>query len=98
MPSAAHQRWRQFAADPEDLLRRFEEALDAADPDPHALSRAVVVSLVAAWEAYVEALAVEVAGLRQRDTSWSPRLREIQERANSLNTPNAEKRRVQHDT
>jgi hypothetical protein len=64
MPSAAYDRWSDFVRDPDDLLARLRSALDVADPDPSALSRAVIVSLIAAWETYVEELAREAALLR----------------------------------
>jgi hypothetical protein len=63
MPSLAHAQWMSFVGDPDDLLQRFL-AVAATDPDPHALSRAVIVGLSAAWEAYVEALCIEIASHR----------------------------------
>jgi hypothetical protein len=64
MSSAAFERWQEYVGDPEDLLRRLEAALRAADPKPYALSRAVIVSLVAAWETYVKTLARESVSYR----------------------------------
>lgn len=88
MPSTAYEKWREFAADPEDLLRRFEEALDAADPDPHALSRAVIVGLAAAWEAYVEELAREVVALRRQAGRITPgQQKQVTGQAGKLNNP-----------
>ena len=59
MPSSAYSRWIEFVGDPQDLLQRLQAALAAGESDPHALSRAVIVSLAAAWETYVEHVALE---------------------------------------
>jgi len=61
VPSLAYARWVEFVADPLDLVGRLQGALDGGEPDPYCLARATVVSLAAAWETYVEHVAVETA-------------------------------------
>lgn len=95
MPSEALQRWLEYVGDPEDLLARLTAALIALDPDPSALSRAVIVSLVAAWETYVEELARESAGLRGDEGNLSAvEVGRVDKEAGDLNNPRVDDNHV----
>jgi len=86
MPSLAYARWIEFVGDPHDLLQRFQAAVSADDPGPHALSRAVIVGLAAAWETYVEHVAVE-AGYWALDP---PALDQLETTVRRFNNPTAD--------
>lgn len=87
MPSLSYSRWTQFVGDPQDLLQRLQAALAVPEPDPYSLGRATIVSLAAAWETYVEHVAVETA----QHLLSLPDLSQFQTQVNHFNNATAEK-------